>query len=790
MTDSNFYLVCTIELASREDTSQTQKLTFISRAIGSGLPGTTIPVFATLKEITGLDYEVGNDGMPVRASGSIVLYDAPGSIGMNRRVVDLFERWEVVDRPVWVALVSAERFGSASGEDLEDASDSPIWAGRVVDWDKDLEDEDESLTLNIESSQIPVTSKSVVLDSSLTNDPGALGREIPILFSQAETYTDSLGQLNALAPGFSSGTKFAPNVRYYYATGLGDPALSTSFKYQSTVFSFSHAAYVRDVQGFYRPGAANTSGSGWQGDSSATGTGVSPDRIEYGRRYGTTGSGIILGARIGIDALGSAATPAGHITVRLYREVGDTSDVTAQPGELLATGTIAKGDYFTDLAGGTDFWIECRFDRAIPYSDFTFDDSGIPNFGALWVTAQHSQFSAGTDFNFTTIGSTYGATRGDSGEWVYAGTTAIRMQLLFCPTYFDQTDADEKGLSAAYVEFQPPTPPNNQVTPPIDALDVVVSNLGIRDNNTNDITGSGTNDAINRPDHVIKLLLTEFDGTEWVLGTSIFALSVYQGTLDEVFDPDAEYYRKVHGPAQGPSVQDHIRQIAADHAIKVINTELGLGIWAWGSENTVVRVFTDQDCKVTGYEVEDRSSIVNDVKIRGADFIIFNRSDTRSVGNSGIFVDMLKDGATLSAALAITEESTAIFGTNRNAEIRAPTIGDLRSARALGFYYLTSFDRPDLTIEFYAPWTVANDQRLAATIEIVSTALPIYFGGMPNGDQPTYQDARVDLFDNQIVKAKRYRAQITAKSYTLDSDGMLIRYRARVIGAYHKFDPT
>ena len=187
MTDSNFYLVCTIELASREDTSQTQKLTFISRAIGSGPPGTTIPVFATLKEITGLDYEVGNDGMPVRASGSIVLYDAPGSIGMNRRVVDLFERWEVVDRPVWVALVSAERFGSASGEDLEDASDSPIWAGRVVDWDKDLEDEDESLTLNIESSQIPVTSKSVVLDSSLTNDPGALGREIPILFSQAET---------------------------------------------------------------------------------------------------------------------------------------------------------------------------------------------------------------------------------------------------------------------------------------------------------------------------------------------------------------------------------------------------------------------------------------------------------------------------------------------------------------------------------------------------------------------------------------------------------------------------
>ncbi len=791
----NHYVIVDITLKER-GTSSTQIWSFCNRPI---VESTSRPLFATLKEISGLEVQLSPSGIPNKANGVIVLVDNPGTIGQDRRFVDILQRWEIVERPCAVRVLAVDPSGAAPTASQMLSGGETVWSGKITNWSKEIDGEEELLTLETEGATIERKSMSLPLDSYYTDEPSALGKNLQIVFSGSELNGSTLG---AQVQAYSSGTVEAPNVRYYYAAGMGDPARAKSFTYP-TLFDASYPPtnephiWIQNSDRGYEPIDTGGSSSTWEPNATlGTITITAPGTAEYAvKHYGF--SGIIIGFRMSFNGLGVAVTPGGQIKFRCYQS---KSSGSVFPGdEVVAEATVEKSVYHSALSGASDFWVECRFETpvVVPYN------SGVET----WYSIQLSSYVPGSDFVPSGAASslTIAAQRGSNNEWAAASGTVALADYLLCGLSEGSAsdgsgatgiDANQAGFTAWYLQLEPLTPPAHAENPDLSDLDIVICTDGILDATSSGV-GAGAGVQIQRPDHAIRLLSRTFDGADWVDPSGGY-LSNWSAELDAALGSSSRYRRIINGQFGGDATADDvIEAICEEHGIKYVPISNGLALWAWGTSYPTAFVFNDENSRVESYRCEGKETVINDVELSVEPALIIANSARQSNQKNGGYKVSFKFRTAGSPDgdheySEISADSIATYGRNRNRKQEARFLYGETSARSIGNYLIRNYDRPDIEIEWSCPYIQGvTDLPVASVVEIVSTALPAYFGANPDAQAPSYNGELSTLFGGIIaVRAERHRVQILGKKIEIDDDGFRIKYRGRLIGAYHPYDPT
>lgn len=784
LPSNSYYLVVDLDLIEMSS-GDTQEWHFSNRPI---VALTTEPTYATLLEVNGLDIEIGTNGMPVKASGSIVLKDKHGSIGEDRRFVDILQRWSPIDRTVTVRLVASVPGTEPSASDIVSGG-TTIWTGRVTSWSRDYGSEEEELTLETEGISIRRTALGRTLTEAETNERSALGRVVPIVFNGALDATTDTGR--ASVPAYSSGTIDQDEVpgysrtKYFWATALEGSTGASSFYYKNAGGGDDNRIWVRDQAGFYRD---VSDGGGWFGDSSVGGTNCTAvGAAYYAVALPSTPRGLYIGGRMSFDGVGSAVTPAGNLNFELY---GATSGAAYPNDERqLAKALVPKSAYHATLSGSSNFWVEWRWDRAVPVDYESTDPDALIN---LWIVFSMDQYTPGSDFIPTGPGAVKAARKNSAGVWgasAGGGTDVACCSLLSAVVGDDVVGPDNSGRSLFYKTLDAADPPSHATNPDLSQLDVIVTTTGIRDNDAGDITGTAY-DAIVSPDHAIKLLCGEWTGTEWdVTGSSVFDESIFQTERDEALRGEL-YPRLIAGYQDGDAnLDDMIEGIVKEHGLKLVPTATASALWAWGATYDPVFVFDDEMILVEDLECADKSTIVNAIELRAQLSILYAQTAAQ-LGSRGAGAETAPDFLSDGTIAALVEASQRTYGQNRNDQITLRWHHGAATTKAFAEYLARSFDAPEMIVTFSTAYMPERDLGLANTVEIVSTALPAYYGTSPIARKVSYSGTEISLADGPWVRADRYRAQLIAKSFEYNEDGIRLKYKARIIGSYHTNDPT
>lgn len=786
----NHYVIVDITLKER-GTSSTQVWRFCNRPV---IEKTATPVFATLKEVSGLEVDLSPSGIPNKANGAIVLRDNPGTIGQDRRFVDILQRWEIVERPCTIRILAIDPSGAAVTAAQIESGGTTVWTGKITNWTKEVDGDEELLTLETEGLTIDRKSMSIPLDSTYTNDPSALGKNLQVVFGGNDL---SSTEIRTQIQAYSSGTLLSPNTRYYYAMGLGDPTAATGFKYPDLLDpgsfptdDFPGVWIQADERGYLSVPPSGFDGYSTPGGSLGSSTISSPGTAEYAVGWTPIKyPGIVLGGRMAFNGVGAVVTPGGQLVFKAY--YGDSAtNKFPDDSRVLAQATVEKSVYHTDLQGAGDFWVEFRFDTPVivPWTETDYYQEL-----SFWISVQLTSYVPGSDFVPATNGASAlpdkTATRGSNNEWVTGSGPAL-CDYYVCPMTESATAPDSQGRSAAYVQLEPGTPPAHCTDPDLAKLDMVMTTGGILDATSGGV-GAGAGVNIARPDHAIKLLSRRWDGSTW-------ADPGYQTTwateLSAVFDSSAQYYRRINGSLGGDvTADDLIEEICEEHALKYVPLGQSYTLWAWGTKYPTAFVFNDENSLVTGYRCGGKDTVINEVELNVDQAYIYKNATRQTAAKgAGFNVSFKFDAATDHEYAAICPDSILAYGRNRNRKQTAKLLYGTSSARALGQYLIRNYDRPDIEIEWSCPYVYGvNDLPVASVVEIVSTALPAYFGANPDAQPPSYNGELSTLFAGIIaVRAERHRVQILGKKIEIDDDGFRIKYRGRLIGAYHPYDPT
>ena len=212
-TSSNLQPMVKVELVIKllTNPATTKTLKFINRSPLIG-DASHLPL---LQSYSGLNLEVGQDGLPTSGSGSITINDQWESYGKNRRVFDLFDTYTPINQAITVYR-SNETIGDL---DLP-SSWTLVYTGKVESYSKGKD----SISFSVSSSLV----ESKIITKIITEDMSQPGGFYPI-DSSMEVPTQSIGK--SLPFVFSDTSVTLPA---YCLAWNEDIAGNTAFAFAST----------------------------------------------------------------------------------------------------------------------------------------------------------------------------------------------------------------------------------------------------------------------------------------------------------------------------------------------------------------------------------------------------------------------------------------------------------------------------------------------------------------------------------------------------------------------------
>ena len=304
---------------------------------GSGL--------AILKDIGNVGSTMG-EFLPRGISGDIILDNSPNSLGYERRMSDIFDRYTPVDQLVQIYGVEQTDGGGPTYTLLHSC--------RCATWT--LENNSYTLRIVTDSRTIAKRTVTKVIDSvNFPNAPSKnLGKHLPVVFgADVEVKPLLIAAAGDLSPEFAYATTLSDDfpvggVQTYYALDAGNEygavlsAASTSTRYFGTTTTNTSLG-LPDGQSF-----AQSLNGYVQGTTS----------------YVITG-GIIrfLGWNNG------AAVTDGVITLKILAAGFPNGIASDLPGTAIAQSIIQVSDHAADFKGVAEFNVEFTFDRPTPITN-------------------------------------------------------------------------------------------------------------------------------------------------------------------------------------------------------------------------------------------------------------------------------------------------------------------------------------------------------------------------------------------------------------------------------------
>lgn len=768
------------------DSTATKVLSFTNRnAIGES----SAIYYPLLVDINGCGMTVGQDGMPVQSTGSITINDPLNSIG-NRRVADLLQEYTAVQQTVQIYAAELA---------IDDTSPYADWAsqwkGKITSIDKGLDDV-QQLIFNVEAMALPTTSITPLLSETTGTTieidevkgevwPQAFGASLGV---SAEVHPIRIA--SGTAPKWAYHAVRTSPARDYDTSDFVDIRIPDEEGVYRTVFDGNDTdpRHYLCTTGSTYPSAAGTSERAWR-LSDLTNDPTSPSST------GPQGT-IITSLRWRFKGQNTVLAPTGALIFTIYEL--DSLGAVQKPGQVLATATANKADYWTELSGASDFWVYASFDRPV-HLRYSLDSPTRPGYA---VSMRQDTYATSTT-DFVDGGHTSSPTarywsRTDLGQWGEPTDTSADTSVfgLYAAelTLSDASIVSTGGgtYTGKVITLSQKTAGTNQTNPEIE-YDLVVLNEQVIDDAAGTVTGAADDYIGKSPVYVIKYLTQTFDGTNWALSSDWDVSRFSTRNAAVIAGPVT---RKVSGAITQESTLDQvISQLAAETAIYVVQLTSGkFAVALWGYQEAVTKVFTDEDIANISLSEADISSVINRAQVFYSESLTQNRGLIGAAQGSfegySSFVDWKDGGSVLQTAL--TSRSVDLYGERQLNRIQSSFIGDSTTAESLAQYYLSTFDYPHRTISFDVPFWENRALELMDIVEVISAKLPAVNGTSPEAPRIYFEGQEVDLIPNdRQVQAQRYRCVLVGRSLSAPRDGApTLRLTARVISPYHPNDPT
>lgn len=666
-------------------------------------------------------------------AGSIKIDNSIGSFGVDRKLSDLFERYELVDQ-VLVLTYGVSEVGVTRPE-----TNLTGFIGKVLDWTHAIDQGQPVIEIRFDSRKIPkrIINRKIESDSISSAPLSSIGKYLPVVFGSAI-------QVRPIRITQDSLTR---TPQFAYATTLNN---------EHGVGGVS-AYYAKTNRGNYAQvlGATAAGTAVFSETAGATNTDVSSNEKCFSLKstVNTNYNYILTHVDVGFHGWGVGATYDGAIAIKIL----DGED--AIPGtQVLATGTVNAADYDTSFDAAPDFYITFNLDKPVV----------LESDKAYWISIIHQYITANpisiTNSSGSGLFMHYRTTTGNA--WVRSTQKILNVKA-YGVQFTDTATGlivDDAGLGMAYF-----TADERSTTyyPDLTKLDLIVAVNGLKDDSGGNITGSASS-QINTIHHAIKLLSQTWSGSAWSLDTTNWDFSEYSDTYFST--------NTIGGCTDGETTfEQWLRQACRNSATKCVLLNNGkIAPYSWGTTRSSAATLTQENSKVTRLEQLDSSYVVNRTTVAYARALIY--FDSIIAASQGIASDytliMNRNVATSAEYELLIENSVDIYGSRELAEIYFNWINDGTAATRVSRFYLTNYKEPPKYAEVEAPFNEFSTLKLMNVVTVINPSLPNYYGGIPNAKLPHYLG---DIADDanagyNLCEAQSYRAQIESRTLTFNED--------------------
>jgi len=810
------------------------EINLVNKPVVDGLDGeneTYWPILTSIGEVT----LAAGDILPSASVSEIVINNAIGSFGADRKLSDLFERYSIVGQTVTVYVGSASNF--------LDRPDSweVIGTGKVASWTTGLAANPPTLTLQVTPFKISdrVLSLEVApeIDGMELAPESSIGKPLPIVLCKRDIYNfdytsyPQISPIRITADGQST-------ARYAVCTLF--------YRHTRASLNFNNAIYVKkaweDQQDIWTAIGLDDQGDDYLLPATDP---VSFALLQYSLdtysavaykipdHFGLdeTWKGLIAtGVKFTCIGNGTAGrVSSGRLSVFILRVRKNTNSVVGAmtQGQVV----LANYDYLNNqldaFGDHISFEINVSFDQAVVIDP---GDNDSYDFYIGWEYSnnqnQVNNFGIGkyTDSLLAVPPPTYAYLFRSSGSAGGTSNTAWRtppaldnyqpaFQLQIASGTFNEhvESYSKDGLTYASIELAQVTPDSGQVNPSLDAIELIVPAEGF--------FSYAPPTIIVEPQQVLKHVSYIWNGEEWVDDNAVNISLLDESHYAPLFGAgESHRARQVSGAIDEKiNYQDFINQLARGTACRIGVTTTGqIYLYPWGITTLPAFAIGAEDIIPLSWEARNDSTIVNRVSVT-CDKIYTITNNQREEDGYALSIDYgsisympveyrTVQSTNLYGVRSLEENKFPIFGFNNTGDpgdvgrIGIPGyLTGQSSAWSVDFladYYISRFALPMTYCSFVVPYHRYKGIKMFDVIQFSHPAFPAFYGTDPNARSGVVDDgtvvAQVPNANNgeEFVRAKTYRGLVEAVSYVLAMEhAPAIRLTVQVI-LNRQFDPT
>lgn len=758
-------------VAVDKDTAAQSTLVFSNRML------TSVDSYAILKPEMSVDITMG-EFLPNDSAGSLILNSGEQTFGMQRRFVDILERYTLIDQ-----LLNLQ-----SGY-------STLLVEPAV-WRTDLKARVQDISYDVESGDLTINYYTRAFRNERLGIPVSAGAQFsdPLVESIGQTIPMVLGYSPILpADGISTSLQDVQGIRveknrnkWLFGAFKDSDIAGQEYPFNFADTSPDGAAWgnlfpnsrfqvlMPNSAGVYIPVDAGFPDSGTNLPLSGTvsGAGVSLFEKEVASPVKFDSFiGAIIPKKVSVSMIGnndvgySAGTSA--TSLKIY-EVDANYSVISQ----IAAVTFQHADYESDIQGSGPFQMEGVFNEW-PVLD--------PSNLYIWALSQNGDVTEGVLYQSATAATAVSLVRdlaqSSAPFSINAGDTGL--SVLSIQPEITLTNLDLAALSsgkwgAAQMEIGAGMITDGNRNQYGIAPTPIIRVIGPKTSVSGSLDGT-VGEFIHGPYQMLRYLdlkYLEGGGGTWVPDQFDSSPISTTGSGKQSTWP-GPYRSLIAVSPDGASIREMAEDICRQGACRVAMRPdaAGDGLLSfeqWGEDRDPVAVpFSDE-----------LGVVIESIQVRGKDSIsnfptlfigqrLSGSGVSRAAVNQGVFdaADIIKGDGILSYELTqLRNKSLNAYGFALLRDERFQFLADRESAQAMISYYLRELSQPSVYITLTAPHRTYGFVHCLDLIDLTHPALPAFFGTSVDSELPTFDDEPVDpIYGHPLKRAKVYRCQVEGR---------------------------
>lgn len=741
-------------------------------------------IYPILQSVNGIGANMG-EWLPQDSRGNIILTNSVHSLGSERKISDLLDRYYLQGTEVLIRTIANQ-----VGIEITDPSSiTEIWKAKIVS----VNFTDQTMSVTFGTTFIPARTVNYIvdLDAFPSAPDSSLGKFLPVIFGEnievepVLTSRSTSGGANryeyayatTMGAGYRPGGALSTNVKVLHENSITEQFEEVKFASSATtpIYSspFVEAIALKEIRELVEVAYKLT-----------------PD-VEV------TGGELITSVDwfVAYHNAGGATFNEGNYSVNVYRDSG------GQPGLEIGKATINLNDPNFVIDEGTfsgavgtvhRYRLRFFFSQAIqiPHSESIY-------IGLSQNDKQEIFLPLVTDYSFISSEEVL-KWRKSIGFVDFSSEESIANETEFLPILSQQTDSFQVYSVAGTVDNDG-GPTNlyqdglgrSTVTllnrdqdflPDLSRAKFVLSVSGMRDTGTGSITGT-PNARLVKPIHVISFLLLKWNGTAWAGG--LFDSSPFSNTHSAINDDAGRYKIRIGGATQGRlTLEQLLGEVCSNSMAQLIPRANGqLALYHYGTTQSVQAILEDEEIKFISASEDGFESVVNDIKAVYNRGVISNTESLLADGSLQSYKAFFNSSRAIVSASS--NESKASFGVRENGVAQYDFIQDATSMRSICTILLNTFSFPKRSFELEHPYFMNTGLSINQVIDVYSVGMPHHFGATQEARSPVASDGTTLVDPNMglpIKRQKKYRCKIESYRIELGKGTVpMIRYGLHVI---------